>query len=262
MDLQIAGKRALVTGASEGIGLATAELLAQEGCHVALSARRADVLASECDRLSSRYGVTAVPAPADLSSLAGCEQAMAAAVAGLGGLDILVNNAGASVFATFEDIPDERWVGDLELKLVGYARLTRLALPAFREAGGGRVVNVAGNAGKQPLPYHMPGGAANAGVLNLTKSVSLQVGREGIYVNAVCPGPVRTARYDKMLERLARDWGVTTAEAETRYLEELPLPFVPTSEEVAATIVFLASPRAAYVNGTSIIVDGGITRGI
>src|SRR5690606_633892 len=110
--LQIAGKRALVTGASEGIGLATAELLAQEGCHVALSARRADVLASECDRLSSRYGVTAVPAPADLSSLAGCEQAMAAAVDGLGGLDILVNNAGASVFATFEDIPDERWVGD------------------------------------------------------------------------------------------------------------------------------------------------------
>lgn len=261
MDLQIARKRALVTGASEGIGLATAQLLAQEGCHVALCARREDVLARESERIAAAGG-TAVPVAADLSSLGGCQDAMKAALAGLGGLDILVNNAGASVFAAFEDIPDERWVGDLELKLVGYARLTRLALDPFRQAGGGRVVNVAGNAGKQPLTYHMPGGAANAGVLNLTKSVSLQTGREGIYVNAVCPGPVRTARYDKMIARLAGDWGLSWDDAEARYLDELPLGYVPTAEEVAATIVFLASPRAAYVNGASITVDGGITRGI
>lgn len=262
MDLQIAGKRALVTGASEGIGLATAELLAQESCHVALCARREEVLVRESERIASAHGVTAVPVAADLSSLAGCRAAMTATVAGLGGLDILINNAGASVFATFEDIPDERWVSDVELKLVGYARMTRLALEPFRAAGGGRVVNVAGNAGKQPLTYHMPGGAANAGVLNLTKSVSLQTGREHIYVNAVCPGPVRTARYDKMIARLAHDWGVSPQDAEARYLDELPLPYVPTAAEVAATIVFLASRRAAYVNGASVTVDGGITRGI
>ncbi|MGH3756352.1 SDR family NAD(P)-dependent oxidoreductase [Actinophytocola sp.] len=262
MDLQLAGKRAVVTGASEGIGLATARVLAGEGAHVALVSRRADVLEREAKTIAAEYGVRAIAAPADLGDLAGCRHAMDTALAGLGGLDILVNNAGASVFATFEDIPDERWVADLELKLVGYARMTRLALAPLREAGGGRVVNVAGNAGKQPLTYHMPGGAANVGVLNLTKSVSMQVGPEGIFVNAVCPGPVRTTRYDKMIDRLAVDWGLTHEQAEARYVADLPLPYVPEPEEVAATIVFLASPRSAYVNGTAVTVDGGITRGI
>jgi len=262
MDLGIEGKRALVTGASEGIGLATARLLAAEGANVALTARREDVLAAEARAIAAEHGVTAVPAPGDLGSLAGCERAVRAALDGLGGLDILVNNAGASIFATFEDVPDERWLADIELKLVGYVRMTRLALPALREAGGGRIVNVAGNAGKQPLAYHMPGGAANAGVLNFTKSLSLQVGADGIMVNAVCPGPVRTTRYAKMLTRLATEWGVGEDEAEARYVKDLPLPWVPEPEEIASVIVFLASPRAAYMSGTSLTVDGGITRGI
>lgn len=262
MDLEIAGKRALVTGASDGLGLATARGLAAEGVNVVLCARRRELLDEHSTRIREEFGVEASGVAADLSSLEGCESAMAGAVKALGGLDILVNNAAASMFAGFDDLPDEQWLPDIELKLMGYVRMTRLALEQLRKAGGGRIVNVAGNAGKQPLPFHMSGATANAGVLNFTKSLSLQVGAEGIFINAICPGPVLTARLNKQFIRNAEDWGITIEEASARYIADLPLPFVPTAEEVANTVIFLASPKAAYINGTSVTIDGGITRGI
>lgn len=262
MDLKLTDKRAVVTGASEGIGLAVAELLAEEGASVALVARRRDLLETRCAKISDDHSVNCFGITADLSSLEGCEQAMSQSLDGLGGLDILVNNVGSSMFAGFEDLPDERWMPDIELKLMSYVRMTRLALPAFRDAGGGRIVNVAGNSGKQPLPYHMSGAAANAAVLNFTTSLALQVAEAGIHVIAVSPGPVATRRFDKQVKRVSEDEGISEQEARLRFDEILPIGRVPTPEEVAATIVYLASPRAAAITGTSLTIDGGITRGI
>lgn len=262
MDLKLQGKRAVVTGASEGIGLAVGELLAEEGVSVALVARRRDVLEERCASISDRYSVNCYPVAADLSSLEGCETAMAECLDALGGLDVLVNNVGSSMFAGFEDLPDDRWIPDIELKLMSYVRMTRLALPALRDANGGRIVNVAGNSGKQPLPYHMSGAAANAAVLNFTTSLALQVASDGIHVIAINPGPVATARFNKQVRRVSEDEEITEDEARERFDESMPMGRVPTPEEIAASIVFLASPRAAAITGTSLTIDGGITRGI
>ncbi len=262
MDLKLQGKRAVVTGASDGIGLAVAELLAEEGATVALVARRREMLEARCAEISNKHSVSCFAVVADLSSLEGCEAAMAESLERMGGLEILVNNVGSSMFAGFEELPDERWIPDIELKLMSYVRMSRLALPAFRDAGGGRIVNVAGNSGKQPLPYHMSGAAANAAVLNLTTSLALQVARDGVHVIAVSPGPVVTARFNKQIKKVSEDEEISEQEARRRFDEEMPIGRVPTAEEVAATIVYLASPRAAAITGTSLTIDGGITRGI
>jgi NAD(P)-dependent dehydrogenase (short-subunit alcohol dehydrogenase family) len=260
MDMGLKGKRALISGASDGIGLAAAELLAEEGVDVALVARREDALERACDTISSNTGVKAVPVVADLSDKTVFDGVVGDAVDELGGLDILINNAGASSFGGFADITDEQWVADINLKLFGFIRMTRAALPHLLKTGDARIVNVAGNSGKRPLEYHMPGAAANAAILNFSKSLSLQVGAQGVMVNTVCPGPVRTARLVKQFVTNAKDWNCTPEEAEERFLESLPLPYIPSARDIAYSIVFLASPRAAYLNGTTITNDGGITR--
>jgi NAD(P)-dependent dehydrogenase (short-subunit alcohol dehydrogenase family) len=261
LDLGLTKKRALVTGASEGIGRATVRALAAEGCDVAFCARREDELKRLSDEVRSHEGRTAFPFRADMTRREEIDAFVSQAADELGGIDIVVNNAGSSIFAGFLDVPDERWLADIELKLVGYVRIARAALP-YLEEGGGRIINVAGNAGKQPLPYHLPGGASNAGVLNFTVALAQQVAERGVYVIAVAPGPVRTSRFEKQLDELAREYGTSRDEAERRFVDSLPLKYVPTAEEVADVITFLASPRAAYMTGTTVTVDGGITRGI
>lgn len=262
MDLGLSGKRVLITGASEGIGLACAQLFAEEGANVALCARRHEVLIQVCDQIARDTERRAVALPADLTDADVFSAVARGAADALGGIDILVNNAGASSFGGFDVITDEQWISDINLKFFGYVRMTRAVLPYLLDAGEARVVNVAGNAGKQPLEYHMPGAAANAAILNFTKSLSLQVGRRGVLVNAVCPGPVRTARLTKQFERNAIDWSVTVEEAEQRFVDGLPLAWIPTPRDIANTVVFVASERAAYLNGAAITPDGGITRGI
>jgi 3-oxoacyl-[acyl-carrier protein] reductase len=260
MDLGITGKRAIVSGASEGIGRAAVLTLAAEGADVAFCARRMDMLEELADEVRERYGRTAVPIQADLSTLEGCEAFVAAAAEGLGGIDIVVNNAGTSMFGRLEDVPDERWLDDINLKLLGYVRVSRAALPHM--GTGGRIVHVGGNAGRQPLPYHLPGGAANAALLNFTRSLAEHVAPRGIHVIVCAPGPVKTQRFVKQIQANADSWGISWDEAEKRFTDELPLKYVPTAEEVADVITFLTSPRAAYMTGTCVTVDGGITKGI
>jgi 3-oxoacyl-[acyl-carrier protein] reductase len=262
MDLSLEKQRALVTGASEGIGRAVVESLAREGCDVAFCSRRQEVLDSIAQETSQATGRRLLPIAADVSKLDDVERFVNLSAEELGGIDILVNNAGASIFAPIEDVPDERWLADIELKLISYVRTSRAVLPHMRDARGGRIVNVGGNAGRQPLAYHLPGGASNAGVLNFTVALAQHVASDGIHVLNCAPGPVRTARFEKQIAANAREWGVSEAEAEARFTGELPLGYVPTAAEIADVIVFLASPRAAYMTGTTITVDGGITRGI
>ena len=150
--------------------------------------------------------------------------------------NILINNAGASSFGGFGDLTDEQWVADINLKLFGFIRMTRAALPHLLKNGSGRIVNVAGNSGKQALEYHMPGAAANAAILNFSKSLSLQVGAQGVMINTVCPGPVRTARLVKQFAANAKDWGCTPEEAEERYLENLPLSYIPSARDIAYSV--------------------------
>jgi len=262
MDLMLKDKRAIVTGASEGIGRAIVEALAAEGCDVAFCARRIELLQEVAQSTAADTGRRLVPLQADLSERAAIDGFVQEAADALGGIDIVINNAGASIFAPLFEIPDERWLQDIELKLMSYVRTTRAAIPHLREAGGGRIVNVAGNSGRQPIAYHLPGGASNAAILNLTVSLAAYLAKDSIHVLTCSPGPVRTARLLKQIAANAKLWNVSFEEAETRFTADCPLGYIPTAEDVAGVIVFLASARAAYMTGTSVTVDGGITRGI
>jgi NAD(P)-dependent dehydrogenase (short-subunit alcohol dehydrogenase family) len=262
MDLELKDKRAIVTGASEGIGRAVVEVLAAEGCDVAFCARRREVLEEIAGDTAARTGRRLVPIVADVSRLEPIEDFVKRAADELGGIDIVINNAGASIFAEFLEVPDERWLQDIELKLMSYVRTSRAAIPHLRSAGGGRIVNVGGNGGRQPIPYHLPGGASNAAILNLTVSLANYLAKDQIHVLTCAPGPVKTARFVKQVAANAKLWGVSEEEAEGRFTADCPLGYVPTAEDVAGVIAFLASPRAAYMTGTTVTVDGGITRGI
>src|SRR5690349_11434365 len=161
MHLGLEGKCALVTGGSEGIGMAIAHKLAGEGAGVAICARTESKLKETAAEISGATGREVVPIPADLRTLEGCQGFVEQAVAGLGGVDILINNAGASAFGAFVDLPDEAFVDAINGKLLGYIRCARAVIPHMRRRGGGAIVNITGTT-QQAIPLHTPGSACNA----------------------------------------------------------------------------------------------------
>jgi NAD(P)-dependent dehydrogenase (short-subunit alcohol dehydrogenase family) len=261
VDLELKGKVAVVTGGSSGIGAAIARSLADEEVNVVICSRRAEPLQEVADGLSDAAGEVAA-ITADTGSLEQVRSLVQAAVERFGGIDILVNNAGSSLFAPLEEVTDERWLADLNVKLVGYARCLREALPHLRTSPAACVVNVGGNAGRQPLVYHLPGGAANAALLNFTQAMAQYLGPEGIRVVGVAPGLVETPRLPKQVEVQARVLGVSQEEAREQMLAGIALRRIATAEDVASLVTFLASARAALITGTTITIDGGTTKGI
>jgi 3-oxoacyl-[acyl-carrier protein] reductase len=261
VELDLKGRVAVVTGASSGIGAVIARSLADEGVSVVICSRGSEALQRVADDLADAPGEV-VAVPADTGSVEQVRDLMNTVVDRFGGLDILVNNAGSSLFATLEEVPDERWISDLNVKLVGYARCIREALPGLRKSQAACVVNVGGNAGRQPLIYHLPGGAANAGLLNLTQSMAQYLGPDGIRVVGVAPGLVDTPRLSKQMEVQARVWSVSEEVARDRMLDQIALRKIATSEDVANLVTFLVSDRASLITGTTITIDGGSTKGI
>lgn len=262
MELGLKNKVAIISGGSEGIGAATARVLVEEGAKVAVCARTLDSLKQLQDEIQIKTGTEILTIQADFSRPADIEQSIETTVAHFGGIDILVNSAGSSMFGTFEQIPDDRWVGDINLKLIGTVRACRAALPYLRQRGGGRIVNIAGNSGKQPYMWHYPGGAANAAMVNFTHALAQEVCKDNILVTVVCPGPVETRRLRKQIAANAELWGMPLPEAEKQFYESLPLGRAATAEEVAYLVAFLVSNKATYISGTAITIDGCITKGI
>ncbi len=261
MDLGLAGAAALVTGGSSGIGAAVASAFVAEGMRVAICARRSEPLEATAAALSER-GAQVIALPGDMGSTADVERIVAEAAEQFGGVDVVVNNAGSTLFAPLEEIPDERWLEDLNAKLLGYVRCTRAALPHLERSDRACVVNVGGNAGRQPLPYHLPGGASNAGILNFTQAMGQYLGPRAIRVVGVAPGLVETPRLDKQLPVQAAQWGTSVEAARARMLRDIPTGRISTAEDIADLVCFVASPRARQLTGTTITIDGGYTRGI
>ena len=260
MDLGIAGRVAIVTGGSRGIGRAVAERLCREGASVALCARNRDSL-SEAQRTLEALGSGRVLAiEADLTDTAAAERVVEAAATAWGRIDILVNNAGAARGIPFDDLTEELWLENLKLKLFGYLRMARLVLPHLRRNGWGRIVNVAGLAGLQPSPLTMPVGLNNAGILNVMKALADAEAPHNILVTTVCPGPILTERQTRLLQDAARAKGVSVAEAEREATGAIPLKRMGRPEEVADAVAFLASERASYITGSLVLTDGGLHR--
>jgi len=260
MDLELNGRRAIVTGAALGIGRATVEELAREGCRVAAL----DIDETALKELATPH--TIVPVTADLSTAEGCAAAAAAALEALGGVDILVNNVGSGAVRSFDELSDADWQRTLDLNFMSYVRMTRACLPHLRSTTGGSIINNASDLARQPEAVPMDYSASKAAVLALTKGLARSEG-PGLRVNAVAPGPIWTPFWTKpggFADTFATHHKMepmAAVEHEMK-LRQLPMARLGMPEEVARVIVFLASPAAAFVTGSVWGVDGGSIRSL
>ena len=255
MDLELTGKRALITGGSKGIGLATATRMAQEGAHVVIVGRRQDALNEALDAIKATAVGSAYAVSADVSTAEGCAHAVDEAIAHMGGLDILVNNAGQGAAGPALSHSDATWTGDIELKLFAALRLARLAVPHMKSAGGGRIVNVTAIQGKQPGPNSGPSSVSRAAGIALTKVLSKELAGDKILVNTVCIGLIESEQISRGAR--ARFPDLPLDQAFARMGESVPLGRIGRAEEAGDVITFLCSARASYVSGVAINLDGG-----
>jgi len=255
MDLGLKGKVAAITGGTEGIGRATAFRFAGEGANVAICARRADVLEQTATELR-KTGAEVVALPADVSRPADIERFMDAIIKKFGRIDVLVNNAGTSARGKFLETSDETWASDIELKVFGAIRCSRLAIPHMKKQGGGRIINITISSAKQPGAESMPTSVSRAAGLAITKALSKEFAADNILVNTVCIGKIKSGQHDR---RIKREGWKSPEEYYAAVSKDIPLGRLGESEEVANVIAFLASDAASYVTGTSVNLDGGIS---
>jgi 3-oxoacyl-[acyl-carrier protein] reductase len=260
MDLGVAGKTCIVTGASRGIGRETARQLCAEGASVLLVARSEEDLrraAAEC----SRQGGRAESFACDITDADAGERMARAAAERLGPVDVLVNNAGTARWRDLDDVPDADWQAAWDVNVMASLRATRAVVPGMRERGWGRVVNVSSTAAKRPSRYMPEYSVAKAAQLSLSRLFADRLAGDGVLVNAVCPGPTKS-------ELWVAEGGLADQSAELSGLsgrdEALekagagrPIGRLAEVEEIAAAIVFLCSERASYVAGAAWSVDGG-----
>ena len=239
MDLNFKGKIAWVTGATGALGKAICETLAQEGATVCASARTADTVQS----LAAELGGLGVPM--DATDPAQAKAAAETIVGAHGRIDILVNSVAVPAFGQFVDLEKATFQAALDTKYLGYVACMQAALPSMLTAGSGSIVNVTGTGGRMPIDIHVPGGSVNAALNLVTKALANQYGPEGVRVNAISPGPVRSPRQDQMQAE-----GKNPADG-------IPLKRFGEAAEVADAVAFMASDRASYITGSILQLDGG-----
>lgn len=255
MELHVRGKVAVITGGSKGIGLATARLLAAEGARVALVARGAEALVKGAAMITQETGVRALAVSADMMKPEECQRAMEQVAAEFGRIDILVNNAGTSRRGSFEELTENDWQEDLDLKLMGAVRCSQAALPYMKAAGGGAIVNVTAIAGKAPGAGTAPTSVSRAAGLALTKVMSRDLASFNIRVNAVCIGLIRSDQIERGWQKSASH--MTWEEFSRERGKSIPLGRIGETEEAASVIGFLVSGAASYVTGVAVNIDGG-----
>jgi NAD(P)-dependent dehydrogenase (short-subunit alcohol dehydrogenase family) len=267
MDLQLAGKRALVTGSSSGIGAAIARALAAEGCAVVVHGRdreRAEGIAHEIESTGGRAAV----ALGALTDDAGANAVADVALAAFDGIDILVNSAGGTVRGdnpSWTDVTSDEWLLSFSLNVVSVIRLARRLTPGMSERGWGRIINISSVGGTQLSGRLLDYGAAKAALDHLTCNLSRAVAGDGITVNAIVPGTVLTPQAERWINTLAAQnaWPEDFAERERIYTQDFaaqPIPRLGRAEEIAAAATFLASPRSDFTTGALLRIDGGNTR--
>lgn len=246
----LAGRRALVTGASRGIGRAIAEVLAAAGADVAIAARSAEGLA-EVGGLVRATGARCVEIPVDVTADGAAGAMVAATVEGLGGLDILVNNAGGNSFMVpLQDMRPSGWQKTMALNLDSIVELTQAAIPPILAGGHGSIINVASVAGTNGSPFMSHYGAAKAALISLTRSVAIELATQGVRVNALVPGWIQT----DLTGFLRVDEGM-----ESVLLDRVPMKRWGTADEIAQGALFLASDASSFMTGQSLVLDGGLT---
>lgn len=261
MDLGLKGRVVLVTAASRGLGAAAAMAFAREGARVAICARNQAALLETGRHIAEQTGAEVLTVIADVSKATDVKTLVATTVDRFGRLDILVTNAGGPPSGTFRDLDEDDWEQAAQLTLMSAVRLCYAAVPVMRQGGGGSILAVASLSVKQPLDNLILSNALRLGVVGLVKSLSNELGPDGIRVNAICPGWTRTERVDELLASRAAKSGLTPEEEAAKITANSPLGRMANPEEFARAAVFLASPAASYITGISLLVDGGQYKG-
>jgi 3-oxoacyl-[acyl-carrier protein] reductase len=246
VELGLRDRTAIVCGASSGMGLAIAEALAEEGSHVTMFARRRDVLEREAERIG------ALSVRGDLTNPRDLERVVERTLEAFGGIDVLVNNGGGPPRTPALGLEAEAVESAVELLLLSAIRLTNLCLPHLERSGHGRVINITSSTVREPVDNLVLSNAVRPGLVGWAKTLAREVGPAGVTVNSIAPGRIDTARIAEVYPD-----GPTEAD-----LAGIPLRRLGTPREIADVVCFLASDRAAYVTGTVVPVDGGLTRSL
>lgn len=254
MQLGLAGKVALITGGSKGIGLQTALQLLQEGVRVAICARDAAGLEKAKRYLFNETGQEVFTVVADMTNKADCARFVAETVTHFGQLDILINNAGTSAAKAFDDVSEELWEQDVALKVFAAIYTMRMALPHMKTRGGA-IVNVTAIAGKTPGANSLPTSMSRAAGQALVNAASKDLGKYNIRVNTVCIGLIRSTQIEQIWKQSHPS--LTWDEFSAKMGEDIPLGRIGKTEEAANVITFLVSDAASYVSGTAVNIDGG-----
>ncbi len=262
MNLELHDDRILVVGASEGIGYATARALSREGAQVTLAARRPQAVAQAADRLARELGTSVGHETVDVTDAASVAALAARWQAGAPALDALVIATGGSHRAGFDDLDDAAWLANYELNVLGGVRVLRAFLPLLRQGRAPRVLFFGGAAAKMPYPHQVVSNVHKAGLLALTKTLAAELAPDGIRVNAICPGRTRTRLWLDRAQAMAVQEGISAEAVIERFSADILAGRFAQAEEIADVATFLLSPRAAYIVGQSINVDGGIARGL
>jgi 3-oxoacyl-[acyl-carrier protein] reductase len=262
MDLGLHDKIALVTAASRGLGKAVALRLAQEGTRVAICARGEEQLVNTSAEIEAETGRQALAIPADVSDPAAADALVEATVERFGRLDVLVTNAGGPPPGQFLDLTPADWEAATQLTLMSAVRLCYAAAPIMKEQGEGAILAMTSITVKQPLPNLILSNSLRMGVVGLVKTLADELAPFGIRVNSICPGWTRTARVDQLLRDRAERNDTTPEEEAAQIAADIPLGRMGDPKEFAAAAAFLVSPAASYITGVSLLVDGGMYRGV
>jgi len=258
MEARFKGKTAIVTGASRGIGRAIALRLAGEGAHTVLCARDEKLLDQIVKDIESQGGRASALA-VDLREMEAAKRVVDFTIRTYGQIDIIVNNAGATKRGEFLQLTDEDWADGFALKFFGAMRLTREAWPHLKKQAGS-VLNISGVGGRMPGPQFTIGGSVNAALLSFTKAMADIGIRDGVQVNAINPGSIRTDRFRRMLETNAAQQGIDVKTAERKLIESARTTRIGEPEDIAALVAFVVSPEGRFLQGALIDMDGGATK--
>lgn len=258
MDLGLRGLRALVTGASRGLGYATAEVMAIEGAHLAINSRDPGNIQEAAQTITKQTDNLVYPLPGDVTDPGMGEQLVKLASEALGGLDILVTNSGGPPVGKFESFDDLAWHQAVELNFLSHVRLIRAALPFLRASSAASVLTITSFSVKQPIPNLVLSNSVRAATVGLTKTLALELGAEGIRFNSILPAWTETERVYSLMESRAKMRGTTVEEELAKQAHDSPLGRMGKPREFANAAAFLVSPAASYITGVMLTVDGGM----
>ncbi len=261
LNLNLTNKTAIITGGSMGIGWETAKKMVTEGMNILLTSRNEKILNSRAKELE-KYESQLRVFPADLSKKDSAEKIASFCISEFNKIDILINSAGSAKGGNFLEIIDKDWEDAFNLKFFGSLRMIRSVIPYMKQQNNGKIVNIVGDTGKAPNSLMLPGSTVNAALLSLTKGLSNEVGKNGIRINAVNPGPTKTDRILKMFKQLAESSQKDINQIENEFLKDSVFKKLADPKEIADLILYLSSDVSSNITGTVITSDGGKSKNI